>query len=66
MSEPTKCDCHNCTQIRYRSSFLGQFDAALRAAEQQQEKPQPLYYVRQPDGSFTVAEPQPIFQETHR
>ena len=24
------CECHECTQARYRSSFIGQLDAALR------------------------------------
>lgn len=27
------CECHECTQARYRSSFQGQMDAAIRPAQ---------------------------------
>jgi len=61
MNEP-RCECHECTQARYKSSFQGQFDTAMGMGQQQKEAPKlvSVYYVRGLDGSFTVAQPQPI------
>lgn len=31
MSEHETCNCHDCTQARYRTSLLGQIDAAMKS-----------------------------------
>lgn len=64
---PEKCECHECTQARWKSSVLGQITGALSATIPQSQamveaggKPlRPTYFVKHPDGSYSEADPQP-------
>jgi hypothetical protein len=42
-----RCDCHECTQARYRLSFQGQIDQAMtpRRNPDSLEQPSPLHFV---------------------
>ena len=63
-TELSKCECHDCTQARWKASLQGQMDIAFsapRAAaiEAHGKPPRPIYYVRSVEGTYFKAEPQP-------
>lgn len=37
LQQPTRCECHSCTQIRWKTSLQGQMEEAMKHSQQTQE-----------------------------
>jgi hypothetical protein len=51
MNQHERCECHDCTQARYRSSLQWQLDASLREIDHQPSQWQvPIQPLQEPKG----------------